>query len=170
LKRFGFLLLASLTALSPFQASGDPGRPEAHLTWRIAFGGSLHGIRTGYALAAGYRPADPGLPVPKLFELDVSDRAAVARLAGLPLFERAYAANQDEAEDPSTAAPAETPWYAKQWVWWTGAGVAILAVAGGSAAADAEKDGGGGDSGSGVLCGGNTGPIEHPDDCTIPTD
>ncbi|MBI3171501.1 MAG: hypothetical protein HYZ32_02790, partial [Hydrocarboniphaga effusa] len=53
------------------------------------------------------------------------------RLAGIPLSARAYKLGQtDEAGDwePEAEPAGNTPWYARQWVLWTGAGLAATAA------------------------------------------
>lgn len=147
-----FFLLANLTALSPARAAGlGEAGPEATLSWRLEFGAG--GLHPGYALAVGYRSI-PGQPAGELLAVDISDRAALARLAGVSLADRSYRA--DEAEDGALPSePAARPWYARQWVLWTAGGLAAtLAATGGDGSIEYNDNGGttnrGGDSCTGV--------------------
>lgn len=99
--------------------------PEARFTWRLEFGGPTGTFGTGYALAVGYRTHGADAPAAQLLELDVSDRAALARLAGLPLLQRAY---RNDLADTRSGAADEKPWYSRQWVWWTLGGLGATAV------------------------------------------
>ena len=147
--RTAFALLLSLNALSPAAAAGADGSfPEAQMTWRLAFGGPGQNLQTGYGLTVGYRGLE-GTPAGQLIQLDVSDQAALARLAGLPLFQRDYRAQQNDGEVAIESG--SRPWYARQWVWWTAGGLAAtsaLAGAGGGGENDVctgicyEDDGG----------------------------
>jgi hypothetical protein len=132
-----FFLLAVLTAASPALAAGESaGAAEGTLSWRLAFGGPR--LETGYGLALGYRAADPAAPSGQLFEIDVSDRAAFARLAGLPLFGRDYRMSQDGDAGAQPAGASAKPWYTRQWVWWTVGGLATTAALGGGGGGDEE--------------------------------
>jgi len=118
-----WLLIALI--LAPVTARAANG-PETQLTWRLQFGAGA--VTTGYGLAFGYRRGERADL--RLLELDISDRAALARLAGLPLLARDYRMAQDEGLAPVGAAE-QTPWYARQWVWWTVGGIAATAAVGG---------------------------------------
>lgn len=152
-------LLANLIALSPAAASGlDAHQPEARLSWRLGFGGPDARLQTGYGLAVDIRA--PGFEDQRatLAELDVTDAAALARLAGLPLYSRGWRLNQAEGGDAGQAAA--QPWFARQWVWWTVGGAALSAAvaSGGSGdqaycAGDCDSDGGNGGGGDGGVTG-----------------
>lgn len=124
-----FFFVANLTALSQAAAAGPAeGGPQATLSWRLEFGSGR--FQPGYALAVGYRTADPRQPATELFAVDVSDRAALARLAGVPLLDRRYRTDQTEGE--AQPAATATPWYTRQWVLWTVGGLAAtVALTGG---------------------------------------
>ena len=130
-----FSLALGLGLLGPAAASSLDA-PDARLNWRLGFGGATSSLQTGYALTVGYHANDPDSPAAQLLELDVSGTAALARLAGLPLFERGYRSNENDDVDDDV--PSDKPWFARQWVWWT---------AGGLAATTALVQGGGGDEG-----------------------
>jgi len=133
--RTALALLVGLNTLSPVASAGvDGSLPEARLTWRLGFGDAGQPLQTGYGLTVGYRGLD-GAPAEQLLELDVSDQATLARLAGLPLFQRDYRARQNDGG--TTAEAGSRPWYARRWVLWT---------AGGLAASLAAVGGGGGDN------------------------
>jgi hypothetical protein len=123
-------LAANLSAPSgAIAADRLDGAADATLSWRLGFGGT-QAVRTGYALALGYRTAGPDALAGQLLELDVDDARAFARVAGLPLFERSYTTAQNEA--PTLAEAQPTPWYTRKWVMWTAGGVAAtLALTGG---------------------------------------
>ncbi|HUR40919.1 MAG TPA: hypothetical protein VM240_07080 [Verrucomicrobiae bacterium] len=82
----------------------------------------------GYSLAL--HPAAPGqLPV-SLLQLDLSERAALGRIAGMPLSAQAYQTTAVEGQ----VAEGTTPWFARKWVLWTLgslAATAALAAGGG---------------------------------------
>ena len=122
-------LLANLTALSAAQASSLASDAETTVSWRLGFGAGP--VQPGYGLTLGYRSADPDALAGQLLEIDVSHRAAFARLAGLPLFERNYQSQQDEG-DALPAGSGPTPWYTRKWVMWTVGGVAATAALAGS--------------------------------------
>ena len=119
-------LLIALALLAPLSAHAASA-PEGQLSWRLEFGAGT--FTTGYGLAFGYRGGERADL--RLLELDISDRAALARLAGLPLLARDYRMAQDEGLAPAGAAE-QKPWYARQWVWWTVGGIAATAAVGGS--------------------------------------
>lgn len=123
--RFAKPALALLACLTSHSALAGPADlPDASLSWRLAFGGNA--IETGYGLALAYGSGE--LAGTRLVEIDVSDRAALARIAGLPLLDRSYRAQQNEAlpaPEPATG----TPWYSRRWVWWTLGGLAATAAA-----------------------------------------
>ena len=128
--RTALALLVSLNVLSPVAYAGvDGSLPEARLTWRLGFGDAGRPLQTGYGLTVGYRSGEPDFPAAQLLELDVSDRAALARLAGLPLFRRDFTMQEAEGADPFAAE--SSPWYARKWVWWTAGGLALTAAASG---------------------------------------
>jgi len=134
LRRALFTLAASLACLTPAAASSLDA-PEAQFSWRLGFGGG-HQLQPGYRLTVAYRDLQADAPTTELFALDVSGAAALARLAGLPLFGRAaYRSNQNE----GGAVLSTTPWYARRWVLWTVGAAAASAALSGS---------GGGDEGS----------------------
>ena len=125
------LVAANLTAAS-FAAEMDlgEGAAEATFSWRLGFGGA-GAPQPGYGLAVGYRGAGPDPIGGRLFQVDVDGNRAFARIAGLPLHERNFRAQLDEATSDAPAGEA-TPWYARQWVWWTAGGLAAtMALTGG---------------------------------------
>ena len=127
-RRLVLVLATSLGMLS--QALASEG-PDARLTWRLGFGGAGQSLQSGYGLALDYRSVDPDSPATQFLELDVSDRAAFARLAGLPLFERNYQSHQNEG-DALPADSGSTPWYSHKWVMWTVGGLAATAALAGA--------------------------------------
>lgn len=128
-----FAAVINLSAVSSAAASELPDSSlEAGLAWRLAFGHAQ--VETGYGLTVGYRALDPNGPSGQLLAIDVSDRAALARLAGMPLLERDYRMGQDAEAAASPAEPAAKPWYTRSWVWWTVGGIAATAALGGSEA------------------------------------
>lgn len=169
--RSAFFLLANLILLSPAHAGGLAGAaPEATLSWRLDFGG--HEIHTGYAAALGLRSVERDGLAGELFSLDVSDRNALARLAGVPLVSRSYRTDQHDL-DEADGAPARKAWYSRQWVWWTVGGIATAAAVSGASIGSSEDGGGtfvvsGGPSG--CSGGGNVGPMDVPETCTPPTE
>jgi len=128
-----FALTASLGFLSPAGASSLDA-PDAQLRWRLGFGGPAQSPQTGYALTVGYRSGEPDSPAAQLLELDVSDRAAFARLAGLPLFGRDFTMQEAAGADPVAAE--SLPWYARKWIWWTAGGLALTAAASGGSSGE----------------------------------
>lgn len=145
------VFLAGLIVAAPAAAaSPDLDAPQVSVRWRLGFGGA-GGVHAGYALALGYRAVATPDAV-ELIELDVSDQAALARLAGLPLLERRYRADQSEL-DPAPADPAPRPWYARQWLFWTAGGLAAAAALASGSGSSGEADPG--------FCG------ENNDDCTF---
>lgn len=155
--RTAFALLAYLTALSASAAD----RPEPGISWRLAFGAGE--VQTGYGLTLAYRAGDLEDAALRLLELDVSDRAALARIAGLPLLQRDYRASQDEAAAaPEFRVALSQPWYSRGWVWWTVGGLAAtaaLAGGGGELTSDYESNGSGPRS-NGCVTSGNVGDQE----------
>ena len=136
--RAALALLLSLNVLSPAAAAGPDGSlPEARVTWRLAFGNPGQALQTGFGLTVGYRGLD-GTPAERLVELDVSDRSALARLAGLPLFQRDYLARQNEGDFADEAG--SRPWYARQWVWWTAGGLAVTSALAGAGGGGGENE------------------------------
>lgn len=168
--RSAFFALANLMLLSPAHASGlAGGAPEATLSWRLDFDGRE--IHTGYAAALGLRSAGRDRLTGELFSLNVSDRNALARLAGVPLVSRSYRTDQNDL-DEADGAPARKPWYSRQWVWWTVGGIATAAAVSGASIGSSEEGGtlivSGGPNG--CSGGGNVGPLEVPETCTPPTE
>jgi hypothetical protein len=149
------LLMVSIGLLG-FTCAAAAEAPHAQLEWRLGFGAGQP-VQPGYGLSVGYRGHDADFPATRLFALDVADARAFARLAGLPLFERSYRMGQDEAAAPATSAPAQKPWYGRQWVWWTLGGVAAAASLGGSSISIDET--GGGTTGSRSGCAGPSGNV-----------
>jgi len=125
------LAAANLTGTS-FAADMDlgEGAAEATFSWRVGFGGA-GAPQPGYGLAVGFRGHGPDPISGRLVQVDVDGNRAFARIAGLPLFDRDFHARLDDtgADAPTGAA---TPWYARQWVWWTAGGLAAtMALTGG---------------------------------------
>ena len=159
--RIAVALLVYLTAQSAWAAD----RPEPSLSWRLAFGAGQ--VQTGYGLTLAYRAGDLDGAALRVLELDVSDRAAVARLAGVPLVQRDYRASQDDAATaPEFRVALSEPWYTKQWVWWTVGGVAATAaLAGGGSELTIDYNETNGNSPRSDGCNGtsgNIGPQEIP--------
>lgn len=127
-RRFTLVLAVCLGALSSAAAAdlASLDDAQASLSWRLSFGGAARGLHAGYALTLGYRAA-PDAPAAHFLELDVSDAAASANLAGFPLLARSHRANQSE--DAPLGEPASRPWFARQWVLWTAAGLGVTAAA-----------------------------------------
>lgn len=114
-------------ALAPV-AAAVPDEPQVRLSWQLGFG-VRHAAEYGYGLSGGYDSADHDDPSATLVQLQVTGADASARIAGLPLLERNYRTAQ--AAD-STAKLVESPWYSRQWAWWTAGGIAaVAALAGG---------------------------------------
>jgi hypothetical protein len=149
-------LLVNLSALSPVAASDfSPETPEARLSWRLGFGGT-GAIRTGVGLALGYR-IDGLESLATLADVDVTDRIALARLAGLPVLRRPFRTNA-EGDEPIDEEPIHgTEPGNAHWGWWAAAGVAALVVAG--AAGNAAEDHGG----DGPKTPGTTGVTKNDD-------
>lgn len=153
------LVAANLTGTSfAGTLAGADGAAEATLSWRLDFGGA-QAPDPGYGLAVGYRGYAPDPVAGALFQVDVDGRRAFARVAGLPLFERNFRAELDDASEG--AAPEGTrPWYARQWVLWTAGGLATTAalIGGGGGGSSSETDG---NNCTGSPCtSGNVGPVE----------
>ena len=172
----GPLLLLSLTASSGAAAAdvvADFEQPQARLSWHLGFGGSARHAPLSCSLALGYRSDLDDSPATRLLEMRLSDTESSVGIAGLPLWSRRHSLQQSADVNGHAATGPAQPWYARRWVLWTAAGIAAAAAL---ASSDAEvcincQDGDDQPrSGGGILCGGNTGPVEHPDDCTVPTD
>lgn len=168
--RAALALLANLIALSPAAASGfDAGQPEARLSWRLGFGGAAGRVETGYGLALGMRGGF-GDDFSALAELDVNDGAALARLAGMPLYARGWQVSQAEETAPAGQAGA-SPWYGRKWVWWTAGGLALTAAAAGGGGSDTQTtctgicNQSGNDNGNGMN--GVSGTINGPGDTHV---
>lgn len=121
----GLGVMTSAAAFDPLPANDL----QAQFNWRLAFGGASPTAQFSYGLALGYR-AQADSPVASLIELDVKDAGALARLAGLPLYERSYRADQAESKEQlGDASTAENkPWYTHSWVMWTLGGLAATAA------------------------------------------
>ena len=103
--RTALVLLAYLTT----QSAGAADRPEPSLSWRLAFGAGQ--VETGYGLTLAYRAGGLDDAALRVFEFDVSDRAALARIAGVPLLQRDYRASQDDAAAaPEFRVALSEPW------------------------------------------------------------
>ena len=168
-----FALAANVGFLAPAAASGLDA-PEAGLSWRVGFGGATPSLQTGYTLSLGYRSHDADALTAQLLELDVSDRAAVAQLAGLPLFGRGH--RLQAADDADPFPEDSSPWYARKWAWWTAGGLAATAALLNAASGGEEPTSSditvsaGGARRVCVLSGGNVGDNEIPEACTPPVD
>lgn len=169
------IALAGLILATPVAASSlDSGSPQASLGWRLDFGGA-DGLHAGYRLALAYRAAELADAVP-LADLDVSDRTALARLAGIPLAARRFQADQNDLDHelmPGEAAP--KPWYSRQWVLWTAGGLAATAalLTGGGAGEETGDDVSFSTDGASSVCvlsGGTVADNEIPGACTPPVD
>ena len=113
---------------------------EAQLTWRLHFG-SQQAVAMGYGVALAYRAGASADAPLRLAEVDVSDRATLARIAGMPLFQRDYRMAQDQAPvRPEFRVALSKPWYAKSWVWWAVGGVAATAALAGAASGGSESE------------------------------
>lgn len=125
-------LLASILGILAAGPALASDLPEAQVTWRLQFG-SQHAVATGYGLALAYRAERLAAPA-HLVELDVSNHATRALIAGVPLFQRDYRMAQDEsAARPEFRVALSKPWYAKSWVWWAVGGAAATAALAGAA-------------------------------------
>lgn len=164
--RLATALVVYMTAQSALAGDG----PEAGLSWRLAFGAGA--IETGYGVSLSYADRDLGDARAELLSLDVSDRAAFARLAGVPLLQRDYVVSQDDAAPrPEFRVALSQPWYAKSWVWWTAGGLAATAALASAGSSSGESDEDDGPTGrGGVACGGgNVGDVElESDECVVP--
>src|SRR5690349_24780315 len=94
-------LLLAMGVQSPAMPSDwGPDLPEARLSWNLGFGGNA-AIRGGYGFGLAYRV--DGLEEPAtVVAFEVANRVVRARLAGVPVFERAYRKGAVETE-PSSA-------------------------------------------------------------------
>ena len=165
IRHFVLLLAASMGVAAPAAASS---LVNVQVTWRLSFGGN-DGVHPGYGLHLVQRDGD--LAGTQLVTLDVSDRTALARLAGLPLLRQDYRLAQNDeyvSEQPGEPSGAAEPSSrSHQWVWWTLGGLATTAA----------LLTGGGSSGGGedlTICGtncvsgptgpsGNVGPVIFDD-------
>ena len=162
------MMRTSLVALLLVAAAGPSNAgeaPEPQMTWRLQFG--AQSIDYGYGLTLSYRAGALGDAPVQLASLDVSDRATLARLAGVPLFQRDYRVAQDEAK-PEFRVALSQPWYAKSWVWWTAGGLAATgALLGGAESGSSEEDSCP-DSGCPSVQG-NVGPVVFDDEGDVGT-
>lgn len=116
------LTAALLVALPAFSADNT----VASFNWRCDFGADA--IHTGYGLSLGFRGGEHFAPLSRLVEFKLDESAALATVAGLPLFANSYQANQSTADQAYDAGVDTRPWYSKQWVYWTLGGVAATAA------------------------------------------